>query len=54
VILIGSQDSARTARLREFMARNGQPAAYFDVDLHAESMGLMERFGIAPGDIPAV
>jgi thioredoxin reductase (NADPH) len=54
VILIGSQDSEHTLRLREFMARNGQPAAYFDVDQHPESLALMERFGIAPGDIPAV
>jgi thioredoxin reductase (NADPH) len=54
VILIGSQDSAHTARLREFMARNGQPAAYFDVEQHAETAALMERFGVAPGDIPAV
>jgi thioredoxin reductase (NADPH) len=54
VILIGSQDSDLTLGLREFLARNGQPTAYFDVDQHADSAGLMARFGIGRDDIPAV
>jgi thioredoxin reductase (NADPH) len=54
VILIGSQDSEHTLRLREFMTRNGQPAAYFDIAQHTETAALMQRFGIAAADIPAV
>lgn len=54
VILIGSRHSADILRLREFLSRNGQPAAYFDVDLHAETQALMRQFGIGREDIPAV
>lgn len=54
LILIGSQDDAETLGLRSFIARNGQPAAYFDVHLHPESAGLLERFGIAVADTPAI
>jgi thioredoxin reductase (NADPH) len=54
VILFGSRHSAETLRLREFMARNGQPAAYFDVDEHEATAALMERFGAGAGDIPAL
>jgi thioredoxin reductase (NADPH) len=54
VILVGAQNSEHTLRLREFMARNGQPAAYFDVDGHADSTALMERFGIGRDAIPAL
>ena len=55
VILIGAQDSEHTLRLREFMARNGQPVAYFDLAEHAEECAaLMARFGVGAADIPAV
>jgi thioredoxin reductase (NADPH) len=54
LILIGSQDDAETLGLRSFITRNGQPAAYFDVNRHAESADLMARFGIAPGETPAI
>jgi thioredoxin reductase (NADPH) len=54
VILVGAQDSEHTLRLREFMARNGQPAAYFDVEGHEDSLALMERFGIVRDAIPAL
>jgi thioredoxin reductase (NADPH) len=54
VILIGTQDSADTLKLREFMTRNGQPSAYFDVDQHEESAAVMARFGIGRDAIPAI
>ena len=54
LILIGSQDDAETLGLRSFIARNGQPAAYFDLHLHPESAGLLARFDIAAGDTPAI
>ena len=54
LILIGSQDDAETLGLRSFIARNAQPAAYFDIDLHPESAALMARFGIAAGETPAI
>ena len=54
LMLIGSQDDAETLGLRSFIARNGQPAAYFDVDKHPESAALMARFAIAVGETPAI
>jgi thioredoxin reductase (NADPH) len=54
VILIGSRQSADTLRLREFLMRNSQPVAYFDVDEHSESTELMTRFGVSAEQIPAV
>jgi thioredoxin reductase (NADPH) len=54
LILIGSEDSEHTLRLREFLARNGHPTAYFDTAQHADSAPLMARFGIGAEDIPAV
>ena len=54
VILFGSGSSSETLRLREFLTRNGQPAAYFDIEQHAETAGLMQRFGVTAEYIPAV
>jgi len=54
VILIGSQHSADTLRLRAFLSRNGHPAAYFDLELHPETQQMMERFGVTADEIPAV
>jgi thioredoxin reductase (NADPH) len=54
VILFGARTSAETLRLRQFMARNGQSSAYFDIAEHDDAAALMERFGITADDIPAV
>ena len=34
VIVIGAQSSACTLRVREFLTRNLQPSAYFDLAMH--------------------
>ena len=54
LMLIGSQDDAETLGLRSFLARNGQPSAYFDIHLHPESAAMMARFGITADETPAV
>lgn len=54
LILIGSSDNPDTLRLREFLTRNGQPAAYFDIERQPETAALAARFGVAAEDIPAV
>jgi thioredoxin reductase (NADPH) len=54
LMLIGSQDDAETLGLRSFLARNGQPSAYFDIHQHPESTALMARFGIIADETPAV
>jgi thioredoxin reductase (NADPH) len=54
VIVIGSQASAASLRVREFLTRNLQPSAYFDVDAHEGTADIMARFGITQDDLPAV
>jgi len=53
-ILIGSTHSSDTLRLREFLIRNGQPVAYFDLQVHEASTMLLQRFGVAAADIPVL
>jgi thioredoxin reductase (NADPH) len=53
-ILIGSTHSSDTLRLREFLIRNGQPVAYFDLQLHEGSAMLLQRYGVAAADIPVL
>ena len=53
-ILIGSTHSSDTLRLREFLTRNGQPVAYFDLELHEASEMLLQRFGVDASDIPVL
>jgi thioredoxin reductase (NADPH) len=54
VTMIGSRHSSDTFRLREFLARNGQPVAYFDVDEHSDTAELLQRFALSLDDLPAV
>ncbi|HWW68435.1 MAG TPA: Crp/Fnr family transcriptional regulator, partial [Duganella sp.] len=54
LVMFGARDSAPTLALRHFLTRNGQPSAYFDIDLHDETAALMARFGVTAADIPAV
>ncbi|SPF50590.1 Cyclic nucleotide-regulated FAD-dependent pyridine nucleotide-disulphide oxidoreductase [Candidatus Sulfopaludibacter sp. SbA4] len=54
VVLIGSSHSADTLRLKEFLARNGHPHTYLDVERDAAVGDLLERFGIALADIPVL
>jgi thioredoxin reductase (NADPH) len=54
VIILGSQHSANTLRLREFLTRNGHPHGYVDLDSDKASQELLDRFDIKLGDIPVV
>lgn len=55
VTLIGSQASAATLRIREFLARNAHPVAYFDIDSHpAEARSILDKYGKTMSDIPFV
>jgi thioredoxin reductase (NADPH) len=53
-ILIGSTHSSDTLRLREFLVRNGQPVAYFDLQMHEGSTLLLQRYGVGVDDIPVL
>ena len=54
LILIGSSHSADSLRLKEFLARNGHPYTYLDLERDASVKELLEQFGINPHDIPVL
>ena len=54
LVLIGSQHSARTLRLREFLSRNNQPFTYHDVERDPDVQTLLDRFQIGVDDVPVV
>jgi thioredoxin reductase (NADPH) len=53
-LLIGSQHSADTLRLKEFLTRNGHPYQYIDVERDQSVEVLFDRFGIGVADVPVV
>ena len=52
MVLVGSTHSPGTLRLKEFLARNGHPYTYFDLDRDPEVQALLDRFHVAIDDIP--
>jgi len=54
VIILGSNYSANTLRLREFLTRNGHPHTYVDLDKDATSQELLDRFDLKIDEIPVV
>jgi thioredoxin reductase (NADPH) len=54
VVLLGSRHSANTLRLREFLSRNGHPHHYMDLDTDVGAQDLLDRFAVAPTEIPVV
>ncbi len=52
--MVGSQHSARTLQIREFLSRNGHPYAYLDLDRDRPSQALLDRFEIQPSQVPVV
>jgi thioredoxin reductase (NADPH) len=53
-VLIGSDHSADTLRLKAFLVRNGHPYVYLDVERDAGVDALLEHFQIGVGDIPVL
>ena len=54
VIILGSNYSANTLRLREFLTRNGHPHTYVDLDSDTTSQELLDRFDLKIDEIPVV
>jgi thioredoxin reductase (NADPH) len=54
IVLIGSSHSADTLRLKAFLARNGHPHVYLDVERDRDVDALLEHFQIALGEIPVM
>jgi thioredoxin reductase (NADPH) len=53
-VILGSQHSADTFHLREFLSRNNQPYTYLDVERDATVAPLLERFHVQVSDVPLV
>ncbi len=54
VILLGSQHSAKTLHLREFLTRNGHPHTYVDLDTDTSYQDLLDRFHVTLDQVPVV
>ena len=54
VLLLGSDHSADTLRLREFLTRNTRPYVNVDIEHDADAKALLERFHVRSDDIPVV
>jgi thioredoxin reductase (NADPH) len=54
VIILGSNYSANTLRLREFLTRNGHPHTYVDLDSDPTSQELLDRFHLKIDEVPVV
>lgn len=52
VVLVGSVHCSGTLRVREFLARNGHPYAYLDLDKDAGIQELLDQFQIGEEDVP--
>jgi thioredoxin reductase (NADPH) len=53
-VLIGSNHSSDTLRLKEFLARNGQPHSYLDVEVDPDVQTVLDQFEIPIADIPVL
>jgi thioredoxin reductase (NADPH) len=54
LVLLGSRHSGSTARIREFLSRNGQPFTYHDVETDPSVQQLLDRFHIGVQEVPVV
>ncbi|HVN07656.1 MAG TPA: FAD-dependent oxidoreductase [Patescibacteria group bacterium] len=54
LVLLGSQHSAQTLRLREFLTRNSHPFVYMDLDADADAQELLDRFHVQRNEIPVL
>ncbi len=54
VLVLGSRYSAATLALREFLARDGHPFAYLDLDADRNAQDMLDRFGVTRDDVPVV
>jgi len=54
VVLLGSDHSPDTLRIKEFLGRNGHPYSYIDLDRDPGVQDLLDRFQVAVSDVPVM
>jgi len=53
-VLIGSNHSSDSLRLRGFLTRNGQPHTYLDVDSDPSVQAVLDQFAVPVAEIPVL
>ncbi len=53
-VLLGSNHSADTLRIKEFLMRNGHPYSYMDLEKDPDVQSLLDTFHITASEIPVV
>jgi thioredoxin reductase (NADPH) len=54
VVLVGSNHSPGTLRIREFLTRNGHPYSFIDLDHDDGVQGLLDRFHVDIAEVPVL
>jgi thioredoxin reductase (NADPH) len=54
IVLIGSNHSLDTFRIKDFLTRNYQPYSYVDLDVDTDVQDLLDRFNLAISDLPVL
>ena len=53
-VIVGSDHSAGTLRIKEFLMRNGHPYSFIDLEKDPDAQRLLDDFHIAANEIPVV
>ncbi len=53
-VLLGTNNSSGTLRIKEFLTRNGYPHAYIDLEGESKVQELLDHFQVKAGDVPIV
>ena len=53
-VLLGTNNSSGTLRVKEFLTRNGYPHAYIDLEGESKVQELLDHFQVTAGDVPIV
>ncbi|MDB5048475.1 MAG: trxB 1 [Fibrobacteres bacterium] len=54
VVILGSDHSPGTLRIKEFLRGNGHPYSYIDLDKDALAQDLLDRFQVDVSDVPVL
>lgn len=54
VVLMGSNHCSSTLRIKEFLARNGHPFSFIDLDVDEGVQDLLDRFKVEHEDVPVL
>jgi thioredoxin reductase (NADPH) len=54
LLVIGSRDSKETFKIREFLAKNGVPFRWIDLDTDPQVKKLLDQFQVTEADMPIV